>query len=555
MDQRPREERDYKEIYPDLDETDVLPVFVDDGDVEWPPQQPRVATKTPKFRALDLAKPDEVPAPLWQRFGYITDKEEDDSVPTAYHRPYEHDPLPPRVAYDCDAQDVLFVEWCRQKNIHMSAELLEVAMTLLDRQWDQLDQALDHHHHHHRYLTLDHDLDKYGSDDGIVPGSEYDQRCAVCNDSDCTDDNAIVFCDGCDIAVHQECYGIAFIPEGLWLCRHCMINRDKPANCVCCPLSTGAFKQLDSSKWAHVVCALWINELYFANPTYMEPIEGLSQVPKSRWRLVCYLCKKRVGACIQCYNRQCVAAYHVTCAKRAGLYMELSEGIQGALRNKTLLKLYCNRHSPPGWLADVSKCRNYYRDLDILVKQNAQLTRRYQAATRLNQFKWKTIHNTPIAPHKFAHALGRELGYRRCPLKSAFALCKWWCLKRDARRGRLIRGPGIDGGAGRADGVSAATTEALVANLDHLIGLSLTSVKAQQIRSELGELEWTQVARAYGPRHQLISSGARGSLSRAPARDEFPFVEVDGVDVKLKPYDYRQVLADAELLEVEGGDD
>ena len=153
----------------------------------------------------------------------------------------------------------------------------------------------------HKLLTIGHNNAKYGNDDGIVPGSIYDQNVLFVM-------IVIVimpmplFCDGCDIAVHQECYGVAFIPEGQWLCRKCMINKTEQQN-VFCPSTTGAFKQLDNSLWSHVICGLWINELYFANPIYMEPIEGMEGIPKSRWKLTCYICKQRVGACIQCCNQ------------------------------------------------------------------------------------------------------------------------------------------------------------------------------------------------------------------------------------------------------------
>lgn len=31
----------------------------------------------------------------------------------------------------------------------------------------------------------------------------------------------MVFCDLCNICVHQACYGIQEIPDGDWLCRPC----------------------------------------------------------------------------------------------------------------------------------------------------------------------------------------------------------------------------------------------------------------------------------------------------------------------------------------------
>ncbi|KAK4150920.1 origin recognition complex subunit 4 C-terminus-domain-containing protein [Chaetomidium leptoderma] len=50
---------------------------------------------------------------------------------------------------------------------------------------------------------------------------EDDEVCAICSKPDSDAPNEIVFCDNCDMPVHQECYGLAEVPEGDWICRNC----------------------------------------------------------------------------------------------------------------------------------------------------------------------------------------------------------------------------------------------------------------------------------------------------------------------------------------------
>eukprot|EP00106_Octopus_bimaculoides_P023462 XP_014790904.1 PREDICTED: protein Jade-1-like [Octopus bimaculoides] len=119
---------------------------------------------------------------------------------------------------------------------------------------------------------------------------------------------------------NQACYGIQAIPEGSWLCRPCSLGV-KPV-CILCPNTNGAMKSTRSgTKWAHVSCSLWIPEVSIGCVERMEPITKISQIPPSRWALVCCLCKERVGACIQCSVKTCKTAFHVTCAFNNNLEM------------------------------------------------------------------------------------------------------------------------------------------------------------------------------------------------------------------------------------------
>ncbi|XP_020920596.1 protein AF-10 isoform X11 [Sus scrofa] len=172
--------------------------------------------------------------------------------------------------------------------------------------------------------------------------------CCVCSDERGWAENPLVYCDGhgCSVAVHQACYGIVQVPTGPWFCRKCESQeRAARVRCELCPHKDGALKRTDNGGWAHVVCALYIPEVQFANVSTMEPIV-LQSVPHDRYnkafmkkfkltglhrfgKSTCYICdeqgresKAATGACMTCNKHGCRQAFHVTCAQFAGLLCE-----------------------------------------------------------------------------------------------------------------------------------------------------------------------------------------------------------------------------------------
>ncbi|XP_019361823.1 PREDICTED: protein Jade-2 isoform X2 [Gavialis gangeticus] len=173
-------------------------------------------------------------------------------------------------------------------------------------------------------------------------GIEYDEDvvCDVCRSPEGEDGNEMVFCDKCNVCVHQACYGILKVPIGNWLCRTCALGVQP--KCLLCPKRGGALKPTRSgTKWVHVSCALWIPEVSIGCPEKMEPITKISHIPASRWALSCSLCKECTGTCIQCSMPACITAFHVTCAFDHNLDMRtiLAEN------DEVKFKSFCLEHS------------------------------------------------------------------------------------------------------------------------------------------------------------------------------------------------------------------
>uniref|UniRef100_A0A8D1USL4 Protein Jade-1 n=1 Tax=Sus scrofa TaxID=9823 RepID=A0A8D1USL4_PIG len=190
--------------------------------------------------------------------------------------------------YDLNDMDAAWLELTNEEFKEMGMpELDEYTM---ERVLEEFEQRC--------YDNMNHAIE---TEEGL--GIEYDEDvvCDVCQSPDGEDGNEMVFCDKCNICVHQACYGILKVPEGSWLCRTCALGVQP--KCLLCPKKGGAMKPTRSgTKWVHVSCALWIPE---------------------------------------CSVKNCRTAFHVTCAFDRGLEMKtiLAEN------DEVKFKSYCPKHS------------------------------------------------------------------------------------------------------------------------------------------------------------------------------------------------------------------
>lgn len=346
-------------------------------------------------------------------------------MPTAYYRFIEKslEELDEDVEYDMDEEDCVWLDIMndRRRKDDLSEVLPDTFELLMDR--------LEKESYFQSQTT--------GKDLG--PSIDEDAVCCICNDGECQNSNAILFCDMCNLAVHQECYGVPYIPEGQWLCRRCLQSPSRAVDCVLCPNKGGAFKQTDDGRWAHVVCALWIPEVCFANTVFLEPLDSIENIPPARWKLSCYICKQRsVGACIQCHKANCYTAFHVTCAQQAGLYMRM-EAVRENNVNGTSYNVrktaYCDVHAPADMDTtqedDGSKTDTFKK-----AKAKAKSREKMRKARKILAEKRTAVPivSLPTIP---PDRLTKISSLVTLPKKQAFLdrLLSYWILKRQSRNG------------------------------------------------------------------------------------------------------------------------
>ena len=221
-----------------------------------------------------------------------------------------------------------------------------------------------------------------------------------------------------------------------------------------------------------------------------------------------------MGACIQCSNRNCFLAFHVTCGRRARLHMKMKNTSgPGAQLESSGLKALCHKHVPSDWReenevdAAAEDAMNYYAnsftgrewgdshaaamarpggsgigDFTRAIHKSGD-KRKHESAQRT---VWKLQSGAPVIPKIIFDVIIASLVDFQISNTRNFAAeaCKYWTLKREARRGAsLVRRLQV-----QADSNSFTSSEVIRKNYAAL-GHTQGGKKLERRRDFSGSLE------------------------------------------------------------------
>ncbi len=184
-----------------------------------------------------------------------------------------------------------------------------------------------------------------------------------------------------------------------------------------------------------------------------------------------------MGACIQCSNKNCYLAFHVTCAKRAKLFMKVERPPHGGPTSPDAVrKAFCDKHVPAEWRREhdvdtaTAEAKDFYcrmmrgrrwadsqqSALALVLSQHFQAAetmedaipqdigeisgivagqKRKRAQSQKNI--WRLPSGAPIVPQVVIDNVEASLQRFSVRKRKEFLIeaCKYWTLKREARRG------------------------------------------------------------------------------------------------------------------------
>ena len=316
---------------------------------------------------------------------------------------------------------------------------------------------------------------------------------------------------------------------------------------------------------------MWIPEVSLGNHTFMEPVMEVEKVPRTRWKLNCYICNQKMGACIQCGNKNCYQAFHVTCARRARLYLKMKTpaGQLAVLDGSMILKAFCDKHCPPDYteehrvteatraakkffkrnmkgriwadnhaVANVIAAQHRDAAADNAADDSQSLTE-MSAADKKKKGQpqknvWRLPSGAPVIPQAVFDTV--EASLQKFPFRKRkdylSEACRYWTLKREARRGaallkrlqlqmdsftsmeltrRNFAAMGADGKERLARRIDFA--QMLINDLENLRELSEETVSREKQKLDAAEVEQSFVDEIYFPMANIMGLAIDKALS------------------------------------------
>ncbi|KAK3049592.1 hypothetical protein LTS18_012735, partial [Coniosporium uncinatum] len=185
----------------------------------------------------------------------------------------------------------------------------------------------------------------------------------------------------------------------------------------------------------------------------------------------CYICNQKMGACVQCGNKSCYAAFHVTCARRSKLFLKMKSSHGGSgITDASVLKAFCDKHVPPDWRREhdvetaTAEAKDFYRrtmrnrrwadsqtsalalaepqhtaeDEMAIEEELAAGNKRKRGQTQ--RAIWRLPSGAPVVPQAVYDRVETSLARFTVRKRKDFVAecCKYWTLKREARRGAAL---------------------------------------------------------------------------------------------------------------------
>lgn len=318
-----------------------------------------------------------------------------------------------KLEYEMDEQDL---EWCKLTGIKDYYLFIHV-MSTIEYEWNLLSKPFQSIHNKLKEegkVVINTSMGTEGDNNKRKKGNIF-FVCNICDtDSSSGNNSTIVICEDCELAVHQDCYGIISIPEGPWLCRPCYAASDTlmPVKCAICLQKEGAMKPTtDPHKpWAHIFCAKFLHEeVKILNSFLKEPID-LKNINSQRWKMKCQKCGLIGGAPIQCRERGCKIFLHPTCLSKDTLQDH---------------HVYCGKHAIMNSQSSTrkkEKKRKAPQSPSIMTKSDNDKNEKIKEKLR------KFLRNPRVSKYVVRINFPPSLPF-------VDLICKYWTLKKCAKRG------------------------------------------------------------------------------------------------------------------------